>query len=555
MAATKDAEVESGRSDKEATRIINHSWPFRGGEARDIGVDGASVAAPLADAAPDEVVARVDAVCICSSDIKLIRMGASHPLFAARDLVQDPLILGHEMALTVHEVGENWRHLYRPGQRLGLQPAITRDGKRVTIGIDRPGAFSQYVRLTPEVLSGDIPYVFDVPETLSAAQVAMLEPYSCVEAAYRPNSRITLKPDGRLLIVCNPGATATTIDLDVSIAEAVLVGAPPALVSWAETHAERCVVLGEGETLPDGSFDDVVLCGKYDPLLVEAMLGRLADGGLLAIIASDADGNGVTVDAARIHYRQVSIVGAPGPRIEAAFSSERNRFELRRDGVLLILGAGGAMGRIHLHRAIEMDDGPRVIVATSRKGARLDGLVHDFGPLAERRGKQLLVVPDAEVAARLAAIAPDGCDDVAVVAPDAVMVERGAGFMRPDGLLVIFAGMPFGQPCRLPLGQVASHGARFTGSTGSAVADQLSVLDHVLAGRLDLANNLEAVSGFRHLPEALEAVSSGRVSGKIAIYPFVDDLPMTPVSHLVAAGRSWTLADEARLAADRGEDA
>ena len=80
------------------------------------------------------------------------------------------------------------------------------------------------------------------------------------------------------------------------------------------------------------------------------------------------------------------------------------------------------------------------------------------------------------------------------------------------------------------------------------------MLDHVLAGRLDLANNLEAVSGFRHLPEALEAVSSGRVSGKIAIYPFVDDLPMTPVSRLVAAGQSWTLADEARLAADQGED-
>lgn len=555
MIDPSDAGIGPGLHASGGTRILNRSWPFRGGEARDIGVDRAPVAAPLEGARPDEVIARVDAVCICSSDIKLIRMGANHPLFAARDLSREPLILGHEMALTVHEVGENWRHLYYPGQRLGLQPAITLDGKRTTIGIDRPGAFCQYLRLPAEILSGDVPYVFDVPEALSAAEVAMLEPYSCVEAAYRANSRITLKGGGRLLVICTEGAEAATLDLEIQVSETVLVNAPPALAEWADAHAAQTVRLAADEALPDGSFDDIILCGTYDPSLVEAMLGRLADGGLLAIIASDADGAGVAVDAARIHYRQISIVGAPGPSIEDAFSPQRNRFELLKDGVLLVLGAGGAMGRIHLHRAIEMEDGPRTIIATSRQGARLEALARDFGPLAQARNKRLVVVADNDVTERIAAIAPDGCDDVAVVAPDAVTVERGAGFMRPGGLLVIFAGMPFGQPCRLPLGRVASHGARFTGSTGSAVADQLRVLDRVLAGRLDLASNLEAVSGFRHLPEAVEAVSAGRVSGKVAIYPFVEDLPMTPVAQLVpahrAAGARWTLADEESLAASR----
>ena len=530
---------------------LNHSWPFNGGTARDIGVGGKPVAVPLLPAATDEIVARVDAVCICSSDVKIIRMGAEHPLLRERQASQAAMVLGHEVALTVTDVGEAWRGTYVPGQRLGLQPAIVRDGRRTTIGIDLPGGFSQYLRLDSHVLGGPEPYAFAVPEGLSAAAVAMLEPYSCVEAAYRKNSRISLCAGGRLLIVGCRGAAAMTLALDVGVREATLLHAPAAVEAWARDRAEECRLIASLADIAETCFDDIVVCGDYDPGLVQAVLPHLADRGLLAIVAPDATREPLEIDAAGLHYRGLSIVGATGPRIEEAFSPIRNRFELRAAGTFLVLGAGGAMGRMHVHRALRMADGPRVIIATSRMGARLDALERDFQAMACDAQRRLVVLADTDLDRMLPALAPGGCDDVAVVAPETEAIERAARFMRADGMLVIFAGMPFGRPCRLPLGLAASHGARFTGSTGSDVGDQRTVLRQIEAGGLDLSCNLEAVAGFDALPEALQAVSAGTVSGKIAIYPFVRDLPITPVRTLAAGRRMgaerWSRADEDRL--------
>ena len=529
------------------------SWPFAGGEVRDIGVDGTYAEHVLEPAGPDEVVARVDAVCVCSSDVKIIRMGAKHPLFNARDLAVSPVVLGHEVALTVVDVGRNWRGLYAPGQRLGLQPAMLVEGKRETIGMDLPGGFSQHMRLDNRVLGGNDPYVFPIPDSLSAAAGAMLEPYSCVEAAYRPNSRTTLKPEGTLLIVGRDGGEHATLQLGCRVAQAVLVDAPRALVEWATRYADQvvaCPTLDAALGLFAEAYDDILFCGQAEAADLHRLLPRMAVGGLFALIGPQSDLGPVAVDAARIHYHALGFVGAPGPTVDDAFSPERNRFDFRPGGIALILGAGGAMGRIHTHRALGLESGPKVVIATSRKGRRLEALVQDFAPLAKQHGKTLIVVEDSSLDTVLAEAAPEGCDDVVVVAPDVAVVERGARLMRPDGMLVIFSGMPFGHLCPLPLGWVAQHGARFTGSTGSLVEDQLAVLSRVTERGLELTGNLEAVAGFDALPQALEAVMEGRVCGKVAIYPMMLGLPLTPIRDLKAGvpdRQGWTLADESRL--------
>ncbi|WP_191059206.1 alcohol dehydrogenase catalytic domain-containing protein [Geminicoccus harenae] len=528
-------------------------WPFAGGDLRDIGEDGGFVEAPLAPPGPDEVIARVDAACVCSSDIKVIRMGAAHPLFSERDLAKEPAVLGHEMALTVVAVGENWQGRYRPGDRLGLQPAITVAGRRHTIGMDLPGGFAQHIRLDARTLGGDDePYVFPVPDQVSAATIAMLEPYSCVEAAYRPNCRTGLKQGGRLLLVTGDGGDAVALDVAMPAGEVTLVAADQAAEAWTapaksvEQHPAVDRFLAE----PEGpGFDDIILRGRIPPEQITALLDRLDRGGLL-VLAGAQEQALVTVDAARIHYHALSLLGTEGAGLADAFRPERCRFELKAGGVLLILGAGGAMGRIHLHRAVEMADGPATILATSRKPARRRALEEDFGQLARRNGKRLVILDDADVPATVRELAPGGCDDVVVVAPDVGLIETGAGYLAAGGMLVLFSGMPFGKPCRLPLWRIGHDGVRFTGSSGSAVADQIAVLDRVTAGRLDLAGNLQAVGGLGALPDALEAVAEGRLSGKIAIYPGRLDLPLTPLGELRRDGSTgWSRDDEARLAA------
>jgi len=531
--------------------IANHVWPFFGNVQEGLGLHGKSVAEPLRPAAPHEVIARVDAVCVCSSDVKLMRMGAAHPLFKGRDLAQSPIVLGHEVALTVWDVGANWRESYRPGQRLGLQPAIVRDGQRTTIGIDLAGGFGQYLILDDHVLGGPDPYVFPVPEEMSSAAVAMLEPYACVEAAYRPNCRTALRPGGRLLVLGLPHGEAMTLEADLAVAEAVLIAAPPAVAEWAQHHAARLSQVADLAALGDARFDDIILCGAFDPALTEAAFARLADGGLLALVGPGDDAASCRIDPALIHYRALSIVGAPGPSIDAAFGTARNRFDLAPGGTTLILGAGGAMGRIHLHRALELAEGPDLVIAVSRQRARLDALRADFGPLAARRGSRLEILADTDLEEALRHLAPQGCDDVVVAAPDLTAIERGARLLRPGGMLVIFAGTPFGAGRPLPLGQISCHGTRLTGSTGCTVADQKEVLARVLSGDLDLAGNLEAVCGFEALPDAVRSVAAGEVCGKIAIFPGLADLELTAVRTIArpAGVGGWTRADEQRLGA------
>ncbi|MFT4129317.1 alcohol dehydrogenase catalytic domain-containing protein [Labrys sp. (in: a-proteobacteria)] len=530
---------------------LNRSWPFAGGGIRDIGMDGRYVDEPQAPAGPDEVIARIDAVCICSSDIKIIRMGKAHPLFADRDLADSPAVLGHEMALTIVDAGANWRDRFRPGDRLGLQPAIMVEGRRRTVGMDLPGAFAEYIRLDARVLAGEGPYVFPVPADVSAATIAMLEPYACVEAAYRPNCRTSLKSGGRLLVV--EAVPGTRFDRPAPDGEVVLVGAGEAARAWAGGAAsvawhESLDAFAASEA-GQASYDDIILAGRLDAEATARLANCLAKGGLMVLVGSELGHESVILDAARIHYHELSFLGSPGPSLSEAFLPARTRFELRAGGIALVLGAGGAMGRIHTHRALELKDGPATVIATSRKGARLKALEDDFAPLARQHGKTLVVIEDGEVEACVARLAPEGCDDVVVVAPEVAVIERGARLMRADGMLVLFAGMPFGQPCALPLGLVSSANARITGSTGCTVADQLAVLDRVVEGSLELSGNLEAVAGLGALPDALEAVNAGKVSGKIAIYPALLDLPVTPVRDLRQDDQPvrWSLEDEKRL--------
>src|SRR5258707_15720446 len=82
------------------------AWSFRGMGIHNIGINGRPVVEPLPVCGPGELLVRVDAVGLCASDAKMIRIGNQYPLFQGRDLSQNPSRLGHEVALTVVQVGK-----------------------------------------------------------------------------------------------------------------------------------------------------------------------------------------------------------------------------------------------------------------------------------------------------------------------------------------------------------------------------------------------------------------------------------------------------------------
>ena len=494
---------------------------------------------------PDQVLVRVDALGLCASDAKMVRMGQDYPLFFPRDFERHPARLGHEAAMTVIEVGERWRGQFQPGQRLGVQANVYNHGLRTIFGVNLPGAMAQYITLDEAVLAGDEGcYVFPVPDSLTYVDIALLEPWSCVDVAYTPVRRLEPKPRGTLWIRGRPGDSARYVmSRPLASARVVLTDLPAEFAAWIRTQPveilEEVPALTCDRALATGPFDDIILLDPGSADEVAAALACLAHGGMLTLVSPKPLDRPVPVDVGRLHYEPLSITGCAGPDIATAFGPARNRSELRKGGVTLIAGAGGTLGRIHTQRALEMADGPRALLVTNRGQERLRRLVADFEPLAAAAGRELVAVSPTAEPGRLEReidrlTGGRGCDDVVVVVPDTAAIAEAARHMALDGMLVVFAGLPAGSMAALPLDRVALHGAQFTGTSGSTVADELRLLEKVATRALSPARSLAAIGGMRAMAAGIEAVMQHRYPGKIVIFPQLADLPLLALSELHA---------------------
>ncbi|GGO39139.1 alcohol dehydrogenase catalytic domain-containing protein [Deinococcus humi] len=539
------------------------SWPFFGGGLSGVGVGGQPVLEAIPNPGPDELLVRVDAVTLCASDGKMLRLGASYPLLRGRDLAAQPTRLGHEVALTVVAVGQQRRGTYRVGQRLALQPDAFVGGERRCFGVTLPGGLTEYLVLGSDVLEGDGgPYVFSVDDLdpdgrLSLADVAVTEPWACVEMAYQPKRRLRPLKGGRLWIHGDSAAAGFVLPTFAS-GEVVLSGEARDYAQTLGTkgHAVRAAELAD---VLDGSqtFDDIILLDPTDGL-PELALPLLSRGGLLNLSVSvdNTRRYETNVDASRLHYEPISLVGQAGPDISAAYGE--HRAELRPGGTLLIHGAGGAMGRMHLERALSLPTPPSTIVATNRGVARLLELKTSFAERAAERGITLKLISPVQQPGLLEAEARrlGGFDDVVVNIPSVTEMQYAAGFLRQDGLLALFAGIPEGQSLCLPLQNVAHFRAEFTGTSGSTMADQRRVIQKTLSGELEATSVIAAVCGLRAAREGLAAVMDGRYTGKIIVYPPLLDLPLLGLEELLAVAPTvharlregrWTKAAEKAL--------
>jgi L-sorbose 1-phosphate reductase len=244
----------------------------------------------------------------------------------------------------------------------------------------------------------------------------------------------------------------------------------------------------------------------------------------------------VKADIAKVHYHKISWLGSATKKLSDAFEPRKQRFDLKREGSLLIVGGAGAMGRFHLLRSLGKKDGPAVVVVTGRNQERLDILMNDFKDLARQAQKRLIaVVIDSEGKweEKLRTVVGDqGFDDIILCAPGTEPVVQSLSFLANDGMMVFFSGTNFGQKTKVPIGLVASKGARMTASSGSTVKDQMMVLKQIQLGQLDPNFNIAAIGGLYVMKEAIEAVTDGLYSGKIVIFPGLPELPLISLDEI-----------------------
>jgi threonine dehydrogenase-like Zn-dependent dehydrogenase len=141
----------------------------------------------------DEILAKVVCDSICMSSYKAATQGPDHKR-VPDDAVENPVIIGHEFAGELVEVGSKWKDQFNPGDKFSIQPALNYEGGPVGI-LSAPGYSYKFI-------GGDATYVIIPAEVMEQGSLlpyngdgfypaSLSEPLSCVIGAMHANYHTT----------------------------------------------------------------------------------------------------------------------------------------------------------------------------------------------------------------------------------------------------------------------------------------------------------------------------------------------------------------------------
>lgn len=529
---------------------------------------------PVFRPGPTQMLLKMEAVGLCFSDLKLLKQFSRHvrkgPVVRgiAPEVLREipgyvpgeaPTVPGHEAVGRIVAVGEKVvRH------RLGERVLVQADWRELrtadsngAFGYNFEGALQEYVLLDERVVidpaSGER-YLLPVGEECGASAIALVEPWGCVEDSYVARERQGPRVGGAMLVVAEAGHAVR------GLAEAVAAGGGPAsITAWCAEESQRASLRESGpavsfvesiEALPNEAFDDIVYFG-VNPAVVEALNDKLAQRGLFNVVAGGKTfSRPVSLDVGRVHYGQTRWCGTTGDSAAESYRYIPRTGEIRDGERMLIVGAAGPMGQMHVIRNICAGKRNITLTATDFDSARLASLRRKVASLAEQRGVELRLVHPKETPLR------DRFTYVALMAPVPALVTQAVADSDEGGIINIFAGIPAGTRAEIDLNAYLARRLWMFGTSGSTIEDMRLVLEKVESGQLDTNFSVDAVSGLAGAIDGIRAVENRSIPGKILVYPALRDLPLTPLEKLAETHPSvaarlendrWTLAAEREL--------
>jgi threonine dehydrogenase-like Zn-dependent dehydrogenase len=512
----------------------------------------------------DELLIRHDACGLCFSDIKVISQGEDHPRIY-RNMQEEPVVLGHEVVMTVVGVGENLKDQYQPGDRFIIQADIFVDGVGYAYGYEIQGGLSLYNVIDQRILNGDHGnYLIPIHQETGYAESALVEPWACVIAAYYLQYRQGLKDGGTAWFVGPEEG-------EYSLSEGLDQDSHPALIKltdmngpfgdWLRLKAEKFgipvvevdrVESVEDEAAKEDQVDDIILLSPAISL-IEKISPYLAYHGVLAFYVDQPFDEKANLDIGRVHYNRWLFLGGNDRDISAIYRKAPQRSELRKGGRALFVGAGGPMGRMHVQHAIESKDHPRLIVCSDASDARLQDLDATFGEEAKAKGIEWICVNPMDKGAyepTMRQFEGTGFDDIIILVPIPAVIADSAQWLAQDGVMNVFAGVARGTTAKLNLNDMVFRNARVIGHSASQIEDMLTMLNKVEDGELSTNRSVAAVGSLEAAKDGLQALIDATYPGKVVIFPNIKELPLTSVTDLAMVlpevakklkdGRSWT---------------
>lgn len=255
----------------------------------------------------DEVIVKVEAVGLCGSDVHYYRHGRIGSF-----VLESPLVLGHETAGTVVEIGSSVSTL-APGARVAIEPGIPcgacelcRRGHynvcaevafHATPPVD--GTLQEYVAVRAD-------YAFALPDSVSTQEGALIEPlavavWAAHKASIGPGDRVLITGAGpvgllALQVAASRGATVVVTDIN-----------PRRLDLALELGADGTFT-SEGSAEWDGNNFDVLLECSGSILATRAGLHRLAPLGRGVLIGMGS-GDDLSIPVSLLQERELLITG------------------------------------------------------------------------------------------------------------------------------------------------------------------------------------------------------------------------------------------------------
>lgn len=296
----------------------------------------------------NEILAKVVSDSLCMSSYKAASQATDHKRIP-NDIAENPIIIGHEFAGELVEVGAKWADKFKAGYKFSIQPALYYEDGPVGV-LSAPGYSYRYI-------GGDATYVIIPNEVMEKDcllaykgegyyPASLAEPLSCVIGAMHANYHTT------------PGSYVHKMDIVDGGKMAILAGVGPmglAAINYVlrredrkpsvlvvtdvdQTRLDRAATIlpvdfaasrgidlkyintgkmenpvAELKAITDGyGYDDVFVFAPVKPV-VEQGDAILAFDGCLNFFAGPSDPNfSATFNFYNVHYAYTHVVGTSG---------------------------------------------------------------------------------------------------------------------------------------------------------------------------------------------------------------------------------------------------
>ena len=480
---------------------------------------------------PHEILIKIEAVGLCFSDLKLLKQFDQHARKSAvisgisNDALKEiqsyvpgpaPVVPGHEVVCRIVDIGGQVEK-HKVGERCLVQTDyrdLPTANSNAAFGYNFDGGLQEYCLVDERVVidSKGERFLIPVGDEKSASAVALVEPWACVEDSYVNQERQYVKAGGRLLLVAEDEATIQSLD------GAYSPEGPPGEVVRVDP--------GEVGQLADEAFDDIVYLGA-DRATIETLNDKLAPRGILnVVLAGKKIGEKVNIGVGRVHYGMTRWIGTTGTSAADSYRVIPQTDEIRKDDSILVVGAGGPMGQMHVIRNICSGVPGISIVGTDFDDIRLASIENKARPLANANEVDLRIVNPQN----------DPLEEqfsyFALMAPVPALVEQSIQDARQGAIINIFAGIPAPTKHEIDLDTYIAKRCFMFGTSGSVIEDMKIVLAKVESGQLDTNCSVDAISGMAGATDGLAAVENRTLAGKIIVYPTLHELGLTPLSAL-----------------------